>query len=456
MADYFSADQVHRTVLLSAHDDTQPTLGAALAAHASIEVLICADEWACSDEEGQAALLTAIATGVRAFGRVYVHVGAPGAMICRGVYRGLVVAAAVEEAGALQVPEAELAKASGRPTLLIGPTTAAPAEGSGHCVLRASWSGWTATVTHVPSPALSTGPSCTLSAIASGALGISEIFGWIRARPGDDHGFRTATLNLWEFGSTADGAELAHAPLAWWLVGLGHLGQAHAWVISWLPYEQPGGVEIVLQDTGLTVPANHSTGVLTPSGSNGASKTRLSADALQHAGFRSRIIERDVRSDLRVFEDECHIALLGVDNLPARRLTSGVGWRFAVDVGLGNGAADFTSILIRRLPGRYLSQDVPSWRDQPSGPTEVPRSRAFTSLLSQGDKCGVVELAGTAVGAAFVGVIAACAAIAEACRELHGGVGYEVLNLDLAAMNTVTALADTPADVISTPLLEPR
>jgi hypothetical protein len=93
---------------------------------------------------------------------------------------------------------------------------------------------------------------------------VHEAFGAIRERPGSDVGWRTITLNLWQPGTDIDRPTLTHAPAAWWLVGLGHLGQAYAWALSWLPYADPTKIEIVLQDTQRVVKANHSTGLLTP------------------------------------------------------------------------------------------------------------------------------------------------------------------------------------------------
>jgi hypothetical protein len=55
----------------------------------------------------------------------------------------------------------------------------------------------------------------------------------------------------------------------------------------------------------------------------------------------------------------------------------------------------------------------------------VPATPAFTDLRQHRDQCGVTELAGKAVGAAIVGITAACLAIAEATRELHGGTGHD-------------------------------
>jgi len=261
-------------------------------------------------------------------------------------------------------------------------------------------------------------------------------------------------LNLWNPAGDPDnrGPELFHAPNAWWLVGLGHLGQAYSWAISWLGYRDPATVQIVLQDVDRTVPGNHSTGVLTPRGSDGQRKTRLVAARLEHAGFDTRIVERRLGSDLRVTEAECHVALLGVDNLPTRQLTSGVGWLFVVDMGLGSGAASFGSLLMRRFPGAQRSDEVKAWKESPV-PVAVPRSPAFDDLKEQHDECGVVELAGKAVGASFVGVVAACIAVAEATRELHGGIGLDLLTLDLTTMVSDFAPASRSWDVVSCPLI---
>ncbi|PWR12134.1 hypothetical protein DKT69_24865 [Micromonospora sicca] len=81
-----------------------------------------------------------------------------------------------------------------------------------------------------------------LAAIAAAALGVHEAFGALRNRPGSDAGWRTITVNLWQPGTSADGPELTHAPAAWWIVGLGHLGQAYTWVMSWLTYADPAQV----------------------------------------------------------------------------------------------------------------------------------------------------------------------------------------------------------------------
>ena len=56
-------------------------------------------------------------------------------------------------------------------------------------------------------------------------------------------------------------------------------------------------------------------------------------------------------------------------------------------------------------------------------------------MLASGalDRCGVTLLAGKAVGAPFVGAVAATLAVSEVLRLLHGGAVHELIDLDLKA-----------------------
>jgi hypothetical protein len=72
--------------------------------------------------------------------------------------------------------------------------------------------------------------------------------------------------------------------------------------------------------------------------------------------------------------------------------------------------------------------------------------------LERRDKCGGVEIAGTAVGAAFVGVTAACLAIAEAVRAAICVHGYDVIGLHMQSANLASAPASTTPDVITSEL----
>lgn len=371
-------DTISRTILLGVHDGSQPTVEAAHAAHAATGLIVVADHTTCTNANGQAALLTAASTAVRAFGNVIVCMESPHTLIRAGTDRGSALEDAIIREGATLVSGDDLAKPGWAwPTLLISATTPTPAGFVASApVLRSAWDGWTATVTPASSQTPAATPEqdlCTLAAIAAAALGVSEIFSLVNTRPGSDAGYRTVALNLWNPGDPTDnGPRLAHAPAAWWLVGLGHLGQAYSWVLSFLNYEDPSQAQVVLQDTDKTTPANHSTGLLTPAGSNGVRKPRLIAAALDAVGFDTRIIERRLLDGFTIDDTDIHVALLGVDNLPTRRLVSGVGWKLAIDAGLGSGSSDYSSILLRRFPGAQMSHAIPGWSEASSQQITIP------------------------------------------------------------------------------------
>ncbi|MEU5281719.1 hypothetical protein AB0G87_35525 [Streptomyces asoensis] len=440
-----STDTVHRTALLGAHEGSHPTLEAALDAHAATGIVVVAGTQPGQHAAFQAALCTAIATAVRAFGKTRV-VADGGAMLTAGPFRGRTVADVVACEGATLVPDLQHVPTHW-PVLLLGaPDPVLQQSLSARpVVLRAAWNRWTASVRPAAAAAgvnenMENGEGI-LAALCAAALGVHEAFGSVQGRPGSDAGYRPTTLNLWSPGEEGTaGPLLTHAPASWWLVGLGHLGQANAWVLSWLPYTDPTGVCVVLQDVDTAVEANHSTGMLTPRRPAQVRKTRLVAASLDRLGFDTRIVEQRLNLDTRVPRQDTHVALLGVDNLATRRMISGVGWGLAIDAGLGAGPADFNAIQIRRFPAARPSDQVPAWADSPASTPVLPRSGAFEDL-SQRDACGAVQLAGTAVGAAFVGVIAACLTIAEATRQLLGGTSLDVLSLHLGSADLNVAPA---------------
>lgn len=103
--------------------------------------------------------------------------------------------------------------------------------------------------------------------------------------------------------------------------------------------------------------------VLTPVKPDPVRKTLLAAAVLERAGYDVVILDRRLDHTSRVLVDDHHVALLGVDSLDPRRLISGVGWKLAIDaglgVGLGVGPADFNAVLLRRIPAQILSDQVP-------------------------------------------------------------------------------------------------
>lgn len=446
-------DTINRTALIGAYDGSHPRLEAAIDAHAGTGVAIVADPAACNDILGQAALCTAMATAARAFGTVTLMTD-DGATFTAGPYMGRTIADAAAAEGVRLVPDLRGVPQSW-PVLLVGPHTPQlqDPQPCRRTVLRLTWTGWTAHVQPAALPVPAAGaPGNTLSAIAAAALGVHEAFAAVQDRPGSDAGHRTFRLNLWRPGTeTDDGPPLTHAPAGWWLVGLGHLGQACAWVIAWLNYANPTNVPIVLCDTDKAVSANHSTGILTPRNPAPIRKTRIVAGVLDRIGFDTYLVERHLDATTRATDTDFHVALVGVDNLPTRRLISAVQWSLAIDAGIGAGPSDFDAILLRRFPAARASHDIAGWADPAVTNTTLPDTPAFDDLRRR-DPCGVVEVAGTAVGASFVGVTAACLAVTEGIRELLGGDGYDTLSLHLQTDDVHYAPATVLAEVIPAPL----
>lgn len=435
------ADGISRIALLHLTDGTATSLEDAQRLQGARHLTLHPSPGILTTPPGQAAILTAAVTAVRTFGEV--HITLPEDPRVRdGVHRGRLLSDALRQEGA------HLSEGPAAPDatmIVLGGASGVPSE-LGGLVLHAGWDGWVATVSPTPRPAVKEGN--VLAAMAAAALAVGEAFAHARALPGSDAGYQTLQLNLLGPDATS-GPKLRYAPAAWWLVGLGHLGQAYGWVISHLPYDGPGTIEITLQDTDRSSPANHSTSVLTPPGSRGVPKTRLVAGRLEQAGLRTRIIERPLDQNLRLRDDETHtVALIGVDNLPTRRVLSAIGWPLAIDVGLGAQAHDHTAISVHRFPGSKPSHDVPAWQAHPEAERAIPVTPGFKDLSSRFDRCGVVTLAGKAIGVPFVGAVAACLAVTEALKELHGLPGTDVVGLDIATGHHVSAPA-APHDRIS-------
>jgi energy-coupling factor transporter ATP-binding protein EcfA2 len=244
-------------------------------------------------------------------------------------------------------------------------------------------------------------------------------------------------LSLWRPEATvdwlaADPSEpaLAFLPSRLWLIGLGHLGQAYLWGLGLLPYRAPGEVKLVLQDVDAITPSTESTSILTDGTLIGIQKTRAMAAWTERRGFQAAILERLFDADFRRRPEEPAIALCGLDNAAGRRALDQVGFDMIVEAGLGRGHRDFRTLRLHTLPGARPSAEM--WKATP-GAERVDDQPAYAKLMAEGvlDRCGMTLLAGKAVGAPFVGAVAATLVLSEVLRLLHGGAVHRLIDLDL-------------------------
>ncbi|MCK1573397.1 hypothetical protein [Bradyrhizobium sp. 174] len=136
--------------------------------------------------------------------------------------------------------------------------------------------------------------------------------------------------------------------------------------------------------------------------------------------------------------------MCGLDNGAGRQALDQVGFDFVVEAGLGRGPRDFRAVRLHTLPASRPASQI--WRGAQSD-DQVEDRPAYRSMLASGalDRCGVTLLAGKAVGAPFVGSVAATLALSEVLRLLHGGAVYDLIELDLKAPE-YRSVVPTPQD----------
>ena len=390
---------------------------------------------AVTSAAGQTALLTIVNCGIRCCpGGVFVHGIPEDQKNLTLLGEGDTLRVAVVTLGGTAVSEHP--KDVSCPTLVIGN---AGAE-AGSCVLRVTWGRWCAGVLPEEEDIRLTEDGVfPPAAVLSGALGVSEAFASLM---GTDRnaGRRAVGIDLRDPGSGwmhCSSKPLAlYLPKSLWLLGLGHLGQAYAWVAAALPYPDQERPTFMLQDVDIVKDANLSTSVLSFTNDLGQLKTRVVSSWLERRGFYTSLLEHPFAGDLKVAATEPRILLAGVDNLAARRLLETPGCDLVIDVGLGAVASDYDGICLQTFTntGRAASAFHEPKRSAPIR-AQSKNEAAYKALGL--DTCGMHLASDAAVGVPFVGVSAACFAIAEVCRAIEGKSLIDTAALSLSTLPEV-------------------
>lgn len=254
-------------------------------------------------------------------------------------------------------------------------------------------------------------------------------------------GRRASGLSLWRPGADwrcHDATEplLSYLPSRLWIIGLGNLGQAFAWLLGCLPYPTNPQPLLVLQDFDRITPANESTSLLTSPRDVNRKKTRVVADWLEARDFNTVIEERRFGPWTQRTTGEPGAALCGVDNALARAALEKAGFGLIIEAGLGGGPQGFRNIFMHTFPASRPAEKI--WSGYVGTPADVDSMPAYQLLHRQGmDQCGLAELASRTVAVPFVGLTAACLVISELLRRLHGGQATELNSLSLLSMEDV-------------------
>ena len=434
--DILSRDELHRTTKLELDEGRARTFDEARKIVSGYVLQIDVGLGVSASETRRAMLLTAVNVASRAFlggVRVRLHENGPMGV---GWAEGMDITTAVATYGGEIVESLDCEY----PTLVIGHVVEQP---PGSLVLHATWEGWSGGVVEETKDRLAESLEFPLAGMLAAAIGVSEAFQNLRGHA--VAGRRSAGLSLWEpkydwRDEAAYGEPCLYLPKRLWLVGLGHLGQAYAWTLGLLPYEDRSVVDVILQDCDTIVKANSSTGMLSDVSSVGQKKTRVVAARLEALGFNTAITERRFDSATRRSVDEPGVALVGVDDPAPRRLLEGAGFDLIVDAGLGGGTQNYLEILMHSFPSGLKAANAWAERSGSSANSlvsqpaylDLHQQLSQTTELTDGEiRCGIVDVAGASAGAAFVGCVAATFVLSEVLRFLAGGPRFEVLSVSL-------------------------
>jgi hypothetical protein len=405
MTVFTPADKLHRLVKQALDSGAASSIAEAETMFAGYRLALRIDDAYARDPHHQAALLTTVALARRVFlGGVSVST-LPDTPLLAPLPFGRTLADAVLALGGGIGPSADSV-----PLIDIG---AAPRARCAPFHIRALFAGWRggivpAHVDALPAPA----PVMPLAPMLAAGLAVNEAFLFVSGHTGFA-GRRSVGLSLWNPAPQADWLaapgeepELRLLPSRLWLIGLGHLGQAYLWTLGLLPYDRPADLSLVLQDVDIITPSTESTSVLSDATLIGQKKTRAMAAWAERRGFVTAIHERLFDGSFRRQPDEPSVALCGLDNGLGRQALDQAGFEFVIEAGLGRGHRDFRAIRLHTLPASRSAVQI--WRGDGAG-EPVDDRPAYARLLNTGelDRCGVTLLAGKAVGAPFVGAVAA-------------------------------------------------
>jgi hypothetical protein len=429
-------DMLNRTLKLELDEGRAASIEEAQSLAKGYRLQIAVGSGIVGSPTRQAMLLTAVNAGVRAFpGGVSVWTDEdPIVEFPWG--RGQRLSSVLDSLGASRTTEPD----GSAPTILIGRSTSA----YGGVLICPTCKGWAAGVLDSPARPLSDLPEFPLSGVLAGALAVSEAFQSIRGNV--EAGRREVGLSLWRpdldwQADEAAGPECRYLPSRWWLLGLGHLGQAYAWAIGSLPFAEPTEVQVYLQDPQTLVQANWSTGLLVRKDAPMERKTRLVARRLETLGLETSIVERRFDEHMCRRPDEPGLALAGFDHPGPRRVLQAAGFEHIVDAGLGHGSR-YLDMTLHTLPSSRKAEDIwpATTRSSVEHLLSLPayegmiENRVQEGVSREAAACGLTELAGRTVGAAFVGAAAATLVVADPLRLLNGGLSFETVGLSLNSL----------------------
>lgn len=178
------------------------------------------------------------------------------------------------------------------------------------------------------------------------------------------------------------------------------------------------------------------------------------AAALEELGFGTRLVERAYDADFHPVthanpaRNEPTVALAGFDGVEPRRQLGDAGFSHIVDAGLGAGPVEYLDLMVQSFPSPQDPRTA--FKDDGRRPlrlaetyeAEIARQTA-AGANETAARCGMLDIAGVTVGAAFVGAFASTLVVADILRLLHDGVPYSVIAVDLRDPSALRAVINS-------------
>ena len=386
---------------------------------------VVAGEGLLTSRAQQAALLTAVNTGKRAFhGGVFVDM--PKDVPCLLNWPGNLTLNKIVQA--LGGTLTEINTPAPGETLFIG--SHKPEAGDGYVLHCAGWRGGITSPQVVPN--FRAGVDFALGGIATASIAVSRSFlriSGLHTTPEiDQQGISLWRPDLDWLHPDAEGPQIEFLPPKVWMLGLGHLGQAYLWCLSFLPYSNPADVEFLLQDFDRVVKGNYASGLLCEEQNVGHKKTRICSDWLELRGFTTTIVERPFDKLTKRTPDEPGVACCGFDRAEPRRLLEDANFDLVVECGLGADSYRFDRLTLHTFPGAPKKASE-IWNTSVDAIADPRLVEAF----KQKDDCGIVAetLAKKAIASSFVGTFAGSLVVAEILKALHGGARCDLIQAHL-------------------------
>ena len=406
----------------------------------AVRVAVVLDAEQMNSRAGQAAVLTAVATTRKCFGRV-VLVMEGDATLLSPLPLGNTLGCAARSLGAQLLRRAPPGTTH---SIRIGDVYAIG------WTVRCWWDRWLAG-TRANDGEGSGDCRVALAGVFAAAVAIRQVFACVLANR--TIRMRDVTVDLWEPWTAADhrrtGPDKFDVPDRLWFLGLGHLGQGFVWNLCLLGVRDG---RAVAQDDQTIGAENEATSLLVLPNDLGSKKARVAARWLESCGWQTDIIERRHHGDIAVTQEDPPYLLCGLDSLQPRLTMARQGFEYMIDAGLGHGANDFEGIQIRTVAkGQPIDglwdENARTQHDAPF--TKLMENEAYTELETRLGSCGIVSFVEASTAVPFVGAATGALVIAQAIRLASLQPSTLFLHMELGAPEMTTNAGTIPGPTIN-------